>query len=451
MAWSELALIALALAACGDNEPALRTIDGTWQTSFRGADGMELAVVPVDLSTMAIGAAVFGGGTWRMVAGVGRADGTLRIDDVPDGVTWFEHATSFDPLAGKTIAILSRRLGRPDQVSAGDATTLAIDAAGLVPWVDGDDVLLLAPSVGVVDRVSIDPAAALPAPGATALHTTIHGAHVPLLESGDALELDQLARVSTPGGAALTTIAGRLVAPPTTIADGDAATLTGLSFAPVAQDQSRRVVFPMPSWAVFAAEVSARAQISAGTVRIAAFPDWIAYGVTAAGGAPELATLVVPPGSFGEDETIHFGDPLDPRWDRFVRADLVFTAGAIRGSIGRETSLPAIADGASLEPLVSPPLQVRIDGVPADRDLAGVGVTPTLSWDAPTLGAPDDYVMTILAGTTPIATITTIDPQLTIPAGLLTSGTPVVFVITARQASAGDRGWADTISGTMIP
>lgn len=102
------------------------------------------------------------------------------------------------------------------------------------------------------------------------------------------------------------------------------------------------------------------------------------------------------------------------------------------------------AAGAPIVPDLGPPTAPLVDGLDAFVERTGVGTQPTLSWSAPTLGAPTSFVVRIqqlvaVAGATQLATTgeltaTVRGTSFKIPAGVLGAGSRYVATITAIQA-----------------
>jgi hypothetical protein len=102
--------------------------------------------------------------------------------------------------------------------------------------------------------------------------------------------------------------------------------------------------------------------------------------------------------------------------------------------------------GGPIVPRVGAPEDLRIDGKPATADVvvAGIGVTPTLSFAPSAIGAPDHYVITVrtvedvldgegnpLSRRRAIARIFTESTSVQIPAGLLDPGSYYYFQVQA--------------------
>lgn len=127
-----------------------------------------------------------------------------------------------------------------------------------------------------------------------------------------------------------------------------------------------------------------------------------------------------------------------------------------------------------LVPTLTAPGDLRVNGEPAPASaVTTVGLTPTISFTAPALGAPDDYTITvrtledvvdaggeILSSRRTVATLRTADTTLQIPAGILEEGAYYYFQVNAgvgselgspRRAYTHATAGARTATGIVTP
>lgn len=116
--------------------------------------------------------------------------------------------------------------------------------------------------------------------------------------------------------------------------------------------------------------------------------------------------------------------------------------------------------GKPIQPIVSLPQNIKVGGnaTPYDQITTGVGNTPAVSWDAPTLGTPSYYRVTVYDlkdltgadGTTSfrriVGTMITKGTQVTIPAGVLQTGTNYYIQVAAEVEANYDSGKPFVIS-----
>src|SRR5262249_29691808 len=103
------------------------------------------------------------------------------------------------------------------------------------------------------------------------------------------------------------------------------------------------------------------------------------------------------------------------------------------------TTTPAAAQAGPLVPPVSMVRSPKIDDQDLFANRSGVGLTPTLSWTAPSTGTVGFYVVSVntlaVVGTATVlqggATLVTRNTSLQLPAGVLTAGVPTVISIAA--------------------
>lgn len=120
------------------------------------------------------------------------------------------------------------------------------------------------------------------------------------------------------------------------------------------------------------------------------------------------------------------------------------TAERLRGSMS--ISIPAAeANGKSIQPTLSLPQNIKVAGQPTNlaQITTGVGLTPIVSWDAPAMGTPTHYRVTVIdlsdlmgadgavSTRRTVATMETTKTQVTIPAGIMKSATNYYFLVTA--------------------
>ena len=140
---------------------------------------------------------------------------------------------------------------------------------------------------------------------------------------------------------------------------------------------------------------------------------------------------------------------------------LPFWAGVGTLSLNMPTS------GSPIAPLVGPASSIKINGQDFFQDQPNAGAQPVVSWNPPSVGAPDGYTLNIIqltklhtfTNTGNIYTIYTTQNSITVPAGILQSGYAYVFQLQAFKGngnvekaplySAFPWGYADAFSGTV--
>lgn len=170
-----------------------------------------------------------------------------------------------------------------------------------------------------------------------------------------------------------------------------------------------------------------------------------------------------------------FGDPFPASWTRLVRVGysnyVPYTFGtgsntiSVRLGVGTTSTWKADAlPTGNLTALVGPVGNLKANGQSLMSPLTGQGLTPLLTWDAPTIGQATSYGIWVINMDTDedIAYFTTPQASLQMPAGILPQGARCLIWITAyHRAGAYDgshpyaSGWpfgsASAVSEPYIP
>src|SRR5439155_1020284 len=136
-------------------------------------------------------------------------------------------------------------------------------------------------------------------------------------------------------------------------------------------------------------------------------------------GAPDLVEVLSPPAGVTDlDLTFTYGNPFTTggtAWDEFVIARYEFHVPVLAQGATSPSPLTAVLDvdipvaslmaTGNITPALSPPRNVKIAGMDATMTRTGVGATPMISWDAPTIGTAtsyrvDIYSVSAMAGAT---------------------------------------------------
>jgi hypothetical protein len=148
-----------------------------------------------------------------------------------------------------------------------------------------------------------------------------------------------------------------------------------------------------------------------------------------------------------------YGNPYPQEWAEIFTASAAFRYSFTVTGDPRvhfvngfmNTDLPvAGATSMTLEPMITPPANVRINGMASTTELSGVGTSPQLQWDAPSMGSAAFYRITLfevlpaLASAVPAGILITDATHFTIPPGFLKTGS--YYVAQIRAHSAGDIG-----------
>lgn len=486
--------------AAGTCVATARNVTGTWRTRFWKEDGTQVLV------DEAVGASTI----WATHASAGRiagalaADGTFSIPAVPAGPYLLElrFGGGAPTFVDETVSVLdlgTDELGRPDVVYATTTTRVTFELSGLTPWRYGtgtQDALFLAMANagGSAGPVYGSPAS-IPAGATTGIRAidwqTLPQWHMGLVEAakGDGLWIHQVATHDA-------AVAGTTVSYHSASTYAHVTDLTlqeGVARAvPVAMTAAPQVPVPIDFRATQFARYDAEVSAAAGTTRFQQLFVGAAMH-TLSRPAPFNTTHLppqvfllqaTPPATLGDVNlgVVSYGRFLPATWKEFRYASrgtsVPFTApGAttpvvITTAVVRTDPMPA---PNPIVPVVSPPRALTLRGVAGtSAPLAATAprtvdtLTPTLSWTAPSVGAPRVYVVALFrlgvgAGgattSTNVATFRTAATSVTVPSGVLDDGGAYVAVVTAYTGAIGwdtaprrrglNAGWAGAISGVI--
>lgn len=410
----------------------------------------------------------------------GVARGVVSVTEVSGGVIRrglpFAGRPDVTPITSPTPITLRLTGDRPfgvvrEDLETGELVGVADRLELFAPAVDGYAAFALDETSGQVSGLPAIDATALDGLGfdwASVGFSYARGAPVEVAAT-ESLQLTHLAATVVTGGgddwegaSLYSPVQSVSLAGP--IVDGVAKTLEGV-FAPLPQ-AAFELEYPGDRWsAVLAAAMPATPDASTASVRISREPGQaggllIGYGPTlvevqASGYATDDGWR--DPGALAARAFV--GDPYAPAGraslsvslDRSVWVDDPGGGAreALVGSISARRPAEAL-DGATIEPIVGPPLAVTVAGVALapGATAAGVGSTPTIAWAAPSLGEPDRYLVQLRTVTDVVdeagvlrsrrrvvAVFEQTGTSLTVPAGLLQAGHWYTARVAASVAS----------------
>lgn len=445
-----LAALAVMAAACGgkSTDPGTTPVTGAPVTGFRlntyfQDDGTTLVRVSPDLAQTSVAAFMLEGGTYRESPGAFDPGGSYSIPDVGSGsyllqVTPPNLTPRFYEQSAHPVDLGAELVGRPSRLYALLSSPLTFSLTNLEPWATGNAVTLL--STGArFNTVAAAPVAFVA--GSTSGDFTIDFSFKPLPAAGDLGWILQSAQRTAGTPAVTYTVVARaaMLATTVTMADGDAATLAVPMSVPatgtVGMDLHRSEFLALlPTMAPSATVTSGTF-----TVAVRAYPRTLSSTVTGA-----LLNLVAPAGTGDLNlGPLSYPRPF-PAWFTECRAlDYVVWA-KVPGALG-VSGTTIMLNASRLDPLPSAPAVIapllgpvslpKIAGRDALLPQGGVGLTPTLSWSAPSLGAPTRYAVTITeltgGGYVARASITVTGTSVTIPPLVMVPGSVYVAVIAA--------------------
>jgi hypothetical protein len=436
------------------------TVHGTGTIHWVGDSGT--VDRPFDLSRQAFTSVTPTASGFERRLGIGSADGTF---DVPVGLAAPSWLLGFNGTGRPPTFLVGNSLhpdlsffvlGRPDRRFPVQATSLTINATGLEPWQLADELGILSSNAGaLLSGTQVVPINV----GDTAIAGKTTEWFEPLVDAGKgdrALVFQLGSKFADPPGSngfyVALTRAG--VATPFAMADGATAAMT-VELADVPQTRALTVHVKRSQFDALRAQVGPGAQPSRSfqqSLFIHALPRALQRGFFDI--APRVARFF-PPTDEAEDydQSFIYGNAFETAgigWDEFMIARYnffvpVLAAGATTTfdlQVGFEAQLPvsALAVDGTIAPVVAPVRNVKIAGRELVTPQTGVGLTPTITWDAPAIGAPTCYSVRLrqvgVSGTTTtvrvVATFLTTATSLTLPGSLLSSGSSYLLEIEAQ-------------------
>ena len=473
-------------------------------TSTSPSEDVATAAAPVALSRDAAGAwTTYEGGYLKPDGTLGQgfgSDGSFAIPGVPGGTYVLCYAFPAGPevctdATADEVDLGYDVLGRPDQIAASRATPVTFALGGLYPWDPiTDEMEITSSSANLWDVAG---ARGIFRGGDTS-GTLVEdwesgngsGSELHLLEQADVLYVHQLsARTIYAQGTMLYYVAATNATgqPPAgsalsglTVGDGLPLSIAA-SLQPLPLSASIDLDWDLSQFEAQLALLGPAERTSLGAAphefRVGANAFPLECPAPVAVGSPDLLQFPLPAGLGTVSGTLYYGRFLPPLWRewqeaRFVAQVSYLQAGATEplleraGLTGRDP-LP-VASGPVV-PAMTPVLSPQLNGADAFQDATGVGVSPTLSWSAPSTGTPTAYVVEVaMLGTRGTATTSstvlryaTSATQVTVPPGLLATGQTYYARITAESStvpysvapfrSANAYSRATTLTGTFRP
>lgn len=369
------------------------------------------------------------------------AAGNIKIPDVPEGVYFLKiQPTPSGPISYYQSSVRTLELGafyasRPDveALVAGPAE-MVFDVTGLAPWQDSDGLELYSLGAGTWGVLYFTELMA----GNTSLSNAVFDAMTllpPALidgELGDSVYITQLT-TKTSGSSVYQSIEKVLEPSPFTLVDGGQVSINGM-FQDVPQN-TLPVTWKRSAFANLAKEAHASAVLAGG--------DLYFYAET---GGPARVTSSLPPTILdlpaGASETSDFsgdlmyGNPFPKTWAIIASASASYSFEVmLPGAVGPKSitgsalcaTLVSGNGALSFEPAMHPVRSLQVNGQDTAAPLAGAGLMPEVSWEAPSVGTPKNYRVAVrrldpMGFSTTVAAIYTPETHVVIPDGILKKG-----------------------------
>ena len=392
------------------------------------------------------------GGAFVTVTGSGDPDGGFAVVGVPGGAHYLQLGNLYVLTPHDALDFGVRQMGRPAQKLAPNPTALTLNASGLSPWAPSDVLSLSCTNLGVKVQSIESLGATEPTAGATSAQLALNWAQGDmrgLVESaaGDTLVLTQSRAVALPATHWVAT---------------SSATITGLTQLAGQSSIANAVFTPLPStqatldWRVTQFEAFKAAVHPNATV---AFHQLLIQGVAAqgalgvSGSTHALLHMNAAAGAADVAGPVQFGNPFSNTLEPTAAYSTVFSvmvqapgATAAAHMVGINRTVPLATMAGPINPGLSPPRNLTVNGVPVTQPIAGATTTPVIGWTPPALGTPDCYLVTVyrlsnVAGATqisPMGSVRLKGTKVRIPPGLPVAGNTYVLNVAATLAGGGD-------------
>lgn len=418
------------------------------RTSQLGDGG--LVITPFNLATLTIGAWITedGGAVFR--AGTGSTNGTFVIPDVPPGPYLLRLQNQYYATSSRVIDFDYTRMGRPDSVAATvDPTSISFLVNDLTPWTVNDSLSLISLNAGA--QVSgFDPyLSPVPTPGVTSLSGSTlnyflysNAQGTPMIQSsrGDTAWLVQQSFAGD-AGAGLVFATRAMEVTNLDMANGQAAVLSGTMTAPPQVTTS----YDYRAADFITASTQLNPPTSTPYVSLAMYASPFPLVTSSDAFGEQFRVFAYAPSA--PPSPVTWNNPFPSSWNSLGFVAWVSPAARTLGTALPQaygSQLRTTMSGTAfttqpIQPRLGPVTQPRINGADLLVDQTGVGLTPTLTWSAPTLGTPRRYVvvidrLTVVSGATRVAQTFSVDTgstNLTLPPGWLISGQAYVIRLNA--------------------
>ncbi len=472
--------VLLAAAFCAiasaDDSNSTRTVSGHEITHYKNG------AVPIDLSAATIAALVPSGSSYTTIAGTGNSDGTFTISNVPAGFYWLQIGSTYLRTRNNVVNLDSNYDYRSTVVAANFSTTeITFDITNLDSWQTTDVFEIVCPNNSSFESTD-DFLQGARTVGATAFTGTYtYWGNLSDAADGDQYYTAQLI-AQTVDGYPIPAL-GRYVKPKKfTQAQGSDASIDG-AFETISQSHTFEANIDGAALTAQALAANPGATLFSTNFDLDAYPGSLAKGSTTDppdlilyegydGGLPLFTSNV-------DLGPVAYGNPYPSSWPLFVGYGYLATTNYLAPGAtdsypwttlvdGLTTSLPSAT--SPIEPLVGVAQNPLINGHNFFSNLKRVGLTPLLEWAAPAVGKGTYYNVQVYqlfnsgGSTIPnyVASFTTQQTSLRVPAGLLATGQTYVFEINSYYIpglnftknpnfSGPTEGFAQVISGMIQP
>lgn len=444
---------------------ATGTITGTKATTYHTTAGTQM--VPKNLATTPIAAWVAdGSGGFFKRTGVGAADGTFSISGVPEGNYQLQlGASRFYVMSASVLDMGDDAWGRPDRLPVTlDPTNLMLNLSNLAPWQSEasipmqwfDDMTETTAPIQAGDFTSGSPVGGDTALSSATLNLKTFaswGDPVFLVDTtkGDHPYLSQMVSRSLPASTLTYQTPSRSFQPsPLTQVDGGTSALTG-AFTTVPLSNTFPYFLKGSDFSALKTAVHPLAE--------SLYSEFV-MGVNPAGALGKITTtpdvIMMDTTSLGDADlnlgNLTFANPYPASWPLLwvqsygfgVTYGLPGVSSQIMNGYLFVTSASMPSAEAPIRAVLAPVQGVQVSGQPLTAPVAGVGLTPTITWLAPAIGTSTHSLVYVyrlfkngssLAAFEQVGEWTTTGTSIQIPPGVLVSGETYFMKISTMHKS----------------
>ncbi len=478
--------IALGAIACGNNAGGgggTVTLSGTGVITWVSDTGNQ--ATNADYSTSAF-AALDPNNGFAAIGGVGNANGTFSIPNVPaTGTLYVKVDRNYFVVDGRPTFDLGYDLmGRSDYAPATiSPTNLTFSISNMASWQSGDGIGFFSIGAGAAwNWIDSSGATNPPGVGATTLNMTgdmtkASDPYMPSALKGDVSWLLQYTIGTSSGGTQYSQLTRYVRDTSINMTDGQPTTMSGSFTAVNPNKTTPSFNYQRSAWAAFTSIVNPSATIDTNYLGVLA--NYAPSGDANIDLEPQLATMyrnsVTTDVNLG---TLSYANPFPGTWAELLEVHTNYhvsymapgatTALDVYPEVGQEVLLSGAP--TTVSPMLGPAQSIKIAGRSASTQLSGVGLTPTISWSAPSVGVPQAnsvyvYRLTNSNGTTHLSTAAifyTKATSVTVPPNVLTSGSTYYVAVSALTSGTIDLtyspyrrrlpyAWANALTATFTP
>ncbi len=413
------------------------TVHGTAVDSYTSSSGM--VTVPQDLTTMYIAAVALVNGHWTTFQANTNSNGSFDIPGVPAGKYFLVTPAGAYWTAASDVDLGEDHLGRPDGLWPQAATAFDVNFGGLNAWKDDDYLWFVNPNLNQNFMWS-----AAGAGDQIATFTRSWTGPLSNVAKGDQWYVSQVVTKQV-GGSEFEYLGKAAPVLSVTQADGSTVSLAG-TMADITQGSLALKILGS-EFAAQTFSIHSDAQPHSTEMELGIQP----FTATKGGIGPTLLLKnrdqnpIVTDLDYG---TVGYGNPYPSTWSPVLNVEYEVNVSYTASGAATPVEAPGEvfvstvqmpAAGSGVGPIIGPVRNIKLDGLDLTLPQTVGSATPAITWDAPLLGVPTVYQLTIYqlfnsGGESQyenVLDIYTRDRSLNLPDGTLVNGSEYFFAIRA--------------------